>query len=65
MVPTIPRGAAITGKFTLEDGTPPPDRVRVELTCNSLPRPQGWSDEKGNFSVQLANNNPDQISDLS
>src|ERR1039457_2823826 len=60
MIPPITRGRALTGKFMLEDGTAPPDRVRVELTCNSFPRPQGYSDDKGNFSVQLANNNPDQ-----
>src|SRR5947209_513967 len=48
-----PTGAILSGRFTLEDGSPPPDRVRIELTCNSLPRPQGWSDGKGGFSVQL------------
>ena len=58
-------GAVLTGKFTLDDGTAPPDRVRVELTCNSIPRPQGWSDEKGNFSVQLGLSDPDEVFDLS
>jgi cytochrome c-type biogenesis protein CcmH/NrfG len=64
-IPTPASGAALTGKFVLEDGTPPPDRVRVELTCNSVPRPQGWSDDKGHFSVQLGVTNPDEVFDLS
>jgi tetratricopeptide (TPR) repeat protein len=56
--------SVIAGKFALEDGSPPPDLVRVELICNSVARPQGWSDEKGRFSVQLGINNPDEIADL-
>lgn len=57
-------GSALSGRFTLDDGSPPPDRVRVELTCNSIARPQGWSDAKGNFSVQLGEYNPDEVMDL-
>ncbi len=64
-LPVPATGAALSGKFVLEDGTAPPDRVRVELTCNSLPRPQGWSDEKGRFSIQLGITNPDEVFDLS
>jgi Flp pilus assembly protein TadD len=64
-IPTLPTGAALSGKFVLDDGTVPPDRVRVELTCNSVSRPQGWSDNKGNFTVQLGSTNPDESFDLS
>jgi tetratricopeptide (TPR) repeat protein len=64
-IPTLATGAVLTGKFMTEDGTAPPDRVRVELTCNSIPRPQGWSDAKGNFTVQLGSTNPDESFDLS
>jgi len=64
-IPTLATGAVLTGKFMTDDGTAPPDRVRVELTCNSLPRPQGWSDSKGNFTVQLGSTNPDEAFDLS
>jgi cytochrome c-type biogenesis protein CcmH/NrfG len=60
-----PTGAVVSGRFTLEDGSPPPERVRVELTCNSIARPQGWTDSKGNFSVQLGVNNSDELADLS
>jgi tetratricopeptide (TPR) repeat protein len=64
-IPTVATGAVLTGKFATDDGTLPPDRVRVELVCNSFPRPQGWSDAKGNFTVQLGSTNPDESFDLS
>jgi Flp pilus assembly protein TadD len=63
MLPSL-AGAAISGRFQMEDGTPPPDRVRVELVCNSQPTPQGWSDSKGNFSIQLGQNSLDETADL-
>jgi len=37
----------------MEDGTPPPDSVVVERVCNGTPRPEGYTDSKGRFSVQL------------
>src|SRR5580693_4147460 len=64
-IPSLATGAVLTGKFVTDDGTVPPDRVRVELVCNSMPRPQGWSDAKGNFTVQLGSTNPDESFDLS
>ena len=57
-------GLLLSGRFTLEDGSPPPDRVRVELTCNSVARPQGWTDSKGSFSVRLGIDNQDELADL-
>jgi tetratricopeptide (TPR) repeat protein len=57
-------GTPISGRFQLEDGSPPPDRVRVELICNSIAKPQGWSDAKGGFSVTLGQNTPDELMDL-
>jgi tetratricopeptide (TPR) repeat protein len=60
-----PTGSVLSGKVTLADGSVPPERVRIELTCNSVARPQGWTDAKGNFSVQLGINNPDELADLS
>jgi len=63
-IPTAAMGATISGRFQLEDGSPPPDRVRIELVCNSVPRPQGWSDSKGGFSVQLGQSVTDEVMDL-
>jgi len=57
-------GLVISGKFALDDGSVPPELVRVELTCNSIAKPQGWSDTKGKFSVQLGTPNPDDLFDL-
>lgn len=57
-------GPVLSGRFILEDGSPPPDRVRVELTCNSVARPQGWTDSKGNFSVRLGIDNQDEVADV-
>lgn len=59
LAPTV-----ISGRFTLDDGSAPPERVRVELTCNSLPRPQGWTDAKGRFSVQVGVTDPYEVADL-
>jgi cytochrome c-type biogenesis protein CcmH/NrfG len=59
-----PTGSVLSGRVALADGSPPPERVRVELTCNSVARPQGWTDAKGNFSVQLGINNADELADL-
>ncbi len=60
-----PTASVVAGRFVVEEGSTPPAPVRVELTCNSIGRPMGWSDAKGNFSVQLSINNPDEIADLS
>jgi len=48
-----PRPVFISGKVTLEDGTPPPDLVRIEKICSSNPRPEGYTDSKGRFNFQL------------
>ncbi len=57
-------GLVISGKFALDDGSVPPELVRIELTCNSIAKPQGWSDARGKFSVQMGVPNPDDLFDL-
>lgn len=37
----------------MEDGTPPPDRVAVQLVCRNTPRTIGYTDRKGNFSADV------------
>jgi tetratricopeptide (TPR) repeat protein len=61
---TISGPTAISGSFTLDDGTAPPERVRVELTCNSAPTPLVWTESNGRFSVQLGIDDRDDPSDL-
>jgi tetratricopeptide (TPR) repeat protein len=40
----------------LEDGTPPPDPVGIERVCNGVVRPEGYTDSKGRFSIQIGQN---------
>lgn len=47
----------LSGKVMMEDGTPPPEPVVIERVCNGgQPRPEGYTDSKGRFSIQLGNN---------
>ena len=46
----------LSGKVTLDDGTPPPESVVVERVCNGIARPEGYTDSKGHFSFQLGQN---------
>jgi tetratricopeptide (TPR) repeat protein len=47
----------LSGKVILSDGIPPPDFVTMYLVCNGQPRPQGYTDSKGRFSISLGDNN--------
>lgn len=47
------RPVFLSGKVVLDDGTPPPELVRIEKVCGSSPRPEGYTDSKGRFSFQL------------
>jgi hypothetical protein len=53
-VGTLPaRPVFLSGKVMMEDGTPPPDSVRIEKICSGNPRPEGYTDSKGRFNIQL------------
>ena len=43
----------MSGRVTLEDGTPPPDHVAIERVCNGQVRREGYTDSRGNFGFQL------------
>ena len=43
----------LTGKVVMDDGTPPPDRVAVQIVCRAQPRTIGYTDRKGNFSADM------------
>lgn len=47
----------LSGKVILEDGTPPPDSVTIERICNGVVRPEGYTNSKGHFSIELGRNN--------
>jgi Flp pilus assembly protein TadD len=43
----------ISGKVVLSDGTPLPDRVKIERVCNGTPRVETYTDRKGRFSFEV------------
>ncbi len=45
----------LSGKVIMEDGTPPPDAVMIQLVCHTTPRSIGRTDSKGSFSIDLNN----------
>ena len=55
--PDFERPVFLSGKVMMDDGTPPPDRVRIEIICNASPRTVGDTDSKGRFSIDLSNRN--------
>src|SRR5205807_8570173 len=44
---TVQRPLYISGKVVLDDGTPPPDPVVMQLVCSASPRSIGYTDSKG------------------
>src|SRR5690242_16510024 len=54
--PEMQRPIFISGKVTLDDGTPPPTDVVIERVCNGNPRAEAYTDSKGRFSFQLGQN---------
>ena len=46
----------IAGKVVLDDGTPVPERIKIERVCNGIARTEGYTDRKGHFSFQLGRN---------
>jgi len=41
----------VSGKVVMDDGTPPPDRVAVQIVCRAQPRTIGFTDRKGYFNA--------------
>ncbi len=54
--PDMQRPIFLSGKVVLDDGTPPPEPVKIERVCNGVVRPEGYTDSKGRFSFQLGQN---------
>lgn len=54
--PEMRRPIFLSGKVVLEDGTPPPEPVVIERVCNGVVRPEGYTDSKGRFSIELGRN---------
>ena len=43
----------ISGRVMLDDGGPPPESVVIERVCNGVFRAEGYTDQKGYFSIDL------------
>ena len=50
------RSIFISGRVALADGSPLPDRVKIERVCGITPRLEGYTDRKGRFSLDLGHN---------
>lgn len=47
----------LSGRVMLDDGNPAPPQTVIERVCSGgQPRPEGYTDSKGRFSIQLGNN---------
>ena len=53
----IDRPIFLSGKVMMDDGTPPPDRVTIQIVCSTNPRTVGDTDAKGRFNIDLTNRN--------
>lgn len=51
--PNMPAPIFISGRVLMEDGTPPPNGVVIERLCNGRPHAEGYTDSRGDFSIQL------------
>jgi len=49
----IQRPLLITGKVQMDDGSPLPDAVLIQLVCRASPRNIGYTDRKGSFGIDL------------
>lgn len=51
------RGIFLSGKVMMDDGTAPPEPVRIERICSGgAPRAEAYTDSKGRFSFQMGQN---------
>jgi len=48
-----------SGNVTMEDGTPPPDAVRLQRICKGITRDEGWTDARGRFSFKIGRGDSD------
>src|ERR1700756_4382655 len=52
---TLPKVLYVSGKLITEEGAPPTDRVLIQSNCEGTIRSEGYTDQKGTFSIELAN----------
>ncbi|HYL35978.1 MAG TPA: tetratricopeptide repeat protein [Bryobacteraceae bacterium] len=60
-----PRPLFLSGKVVMEDGTPPPEPVVIQIVCRATPRSIAYTDSKGSFSADLNDRNSAVFADAS
>ena len=69
--PTMPgsnrptRAVTISGNVITDDGSPLPERVAIERVCNGRVTPEGRTDFKGYFSIDVGQHLSSPVGDLS
>jgi predicted negative regulator of RcsB-dependent stress response len=53
MARTLTRPVAVSGRVMMEEGTPPPALVVIELVCDGASHSEGYTDNQGRFSIRL------------
>jgi Tfp pilus assembly protein PilF len=53
--PTISAPVFLSGHVAIDDGSPLPGPVTIERVCNGVTHAEGYTDTKGNFGIQLGN----------
>src|ERR1700733_51273 len=51
---TEPQAVFFSGEVALQDGSKPPDPVRIQRVCKGIARDEAWTDSKGRFSFKVA-----------
>ncbi|MDA1316001.1 MAG: hypothetical protein O2968_21980 [Acidobacteria bacterium] len=59
------RPVIVSGKVLLDDGTAPPDPVKIERVCSGQAVPEGFTDGKGRFTIELGADSAATMTDAS
>jgi tetratricopeptide (TPR) repeat protein len=51
---TEPQAVFFSGEVALQDGSKPPDPVRIQRVCKGIARDEAWTDSKGRFSFKVS-----------
>ena len=49
----LQRPLYVAGKVIMEDGTPPPESIPIQMVCGGTPRSIGFTDLKGRFDLDM------------
>jgi len=65
-MPRSTEGAVFfSGEVTMQDGSKPPEPVRIQRICKGTAQDETWTDSKGRFSFKVAGIGGDSVADSS